>query len=101
MMAEEELEQYVRNAMADDCFSYTERLIKKILKESDNWTIDWSTVFIRILARIKKTGGTANLAVENGRIVNLPLGKKYYMALLFEQQKSGYFINDFKIGNRS
>ena len=100
MMAVEELEQYIRKALSDDLFSYTEGLIKIILKESDNWTKDWSIVFKSILTRIRKTGGTINTAVENGRIVNLPLGKKYYMVLFFEQQKGGYFIYNFKINKR-
>ena len=100
MMVVEGLEQYVRNALTENNFSYSEEFIKKLLNESDNWTKDWSTLFKRILARMKKTGGATNAAIENGRIVNLPLGKKCYMALLFEKQKGGYFIYDFKIGNR-
>jgi hypothetical protein len=100
MMAVDELEQYIRNALDENNLGYSEKFIKKLLKFSDNWTKDWSNLFKSNLAHIKKSGGTINHAIENGRIVNLPIGKKLYMALLFEKQKDGYFIYDFIIGKR-
>ena len=101
-MIEEELDHFIWSTQNNDWLSYTEGAVKKILKESNNWTKDWSTLFTRILSRIKGTGGTAdNPAInEKEKIVNLPLGKKYYMGVYFEWQKSGCLIYDFKIGKR-
>jgi len=101
-MEREELDCFIWNTQNNDWLSYTESAVKKILKESDNWTKDWSTIFTRILARIKGTGGTADNAAINvkEKVVNLPVNKKQCMIVFFERQKSGCLIYDFKIGNR-
>lgn len=102
MMVKEELDRFIWSTQNNDWLSYTENSVKKILKESDNWTKDWSTVFTRIIARIKGTGGAVDNAAmnEKEKAVGLPLGKEYYMKVFFERQKGGCVIYDFKICKR-
>jgi hypothetical protein len=102
VITKEELDSFIGKTQNNDWFTYTENAINKILKESNNWTKDWSTVFKRILARIKRTGGAVNPASKdkNGRIAGLPLGKRYYMSVLFQPQKGGCLIYDFRISEK-
>lgn len=102
VMEREDLDRFIWNTQDNDWLSYTEGAVRKILMESSNWTKDWSTLFIRILSRIKGKGGTAdNPAInEKEKIVNLPLGKKHYMKVYFERQETGCLIYDFEIGKR-
>jgi len=100
-MIKEELKHFLISTQENDWLSYTDSAFNKILKESNNWTKDWSVAFTRALVRVK-AGGHINQAEKaaKGRMVVFPLNKGYIMSLLFQQQKSGCVIYDFKISKR-
>jgi len=103
VMVEGEFERFIRDTRDNDWLSYTGIALRKILKESDNWTKDWTTLFMRILGRIKKTyfaGSTANPAdpdTKEEKVISLPLTGKQCMTVFFIRQKGGCLIYDFKI----
>ena len=100
-MVTEELKCYIRHSQENDRFNYSANALKRILKSAGGWKKDWLTVFMLILARIKKGYGTQDGANTTGRVVALPVDKARCMEVFFTPQpEKRYLIYDFKIYKR-
>jgi len=94
----DELKELIINTHRNGCFYFSAVSIDRIFSMAGNWQHDWTKVFKRILARIKKGHGVWDCANKEGKYVFLPTNSRNCMVIFFTPQLTGgYFIYDFKI----
>lgn len=101
-MPRDRLSSYLLNSKENDCFDYYDggsmRKITDSYDKAGGRQNYWFSVFVRVLARIKKKHGSPDPNNKDGKIVHLSYGRKECMAVFFIPEPNGrYTIYDFQI----
>ena len=98
LMPQEALKDFIKDTRKNDCFDFSPAAIGAILKLAERWQEKWTTVFKRILIRIKTGRWLDDAENADGKYVPLPISDKEDMAVFFKpSQGARYLIYGLKI----